>query len=273
MSSTILLNSNNFDSSLGLIGDTPSLTKKEEFDLAIDFMNNNNIESAKQLVLANLRFVAHIARGYSGYGLPLNDIVQEGNIGLMKAVKRFDPNKGVRLVTFAVYWIRSEIKEYVLRNFRTVKLATTKSQRKLFFNLRKSKKTLENLTKNEAAALSESLNVDIKSVYEMEIRLSGSDVGFDLTGDDFFASENYLKNTDDPSSIVERNDLAEYKKKLLSKALSSLDERKQFIMKSRWLSEEKITLIELSNIYGVSAERIRQLESEALTSIKKAMDF
>jgi len=272
----ISLNSENFDSSLNVIGQTNKLNAEEECNLALRYRDEGDIEAAKQLVLANLRFVAHVARGYTGYGLPLSDIVQEGNIGLMKAVKRFNPDRGVRLVSFAVHWIRAEIHEYVIKNWRIVKIATTKSQRKIFFNLRKSKKNLGWLSKNEAEAIAENLNVDLKTVYEMETRLDGKDMAFDLPEDSndetFSAPTTYLEQTNaDPALLLENSNWQGHKESLLSSALDNLDERSQDIVTNRWLAEKKMTLHELADRYNVSAERIRQLEKNAMTKLKGAI--
>lgn len=274
----ISLNSNNFDSSLNVIGQTNKLNAEEEHILALRYRDEDDIEAAKQLVMANLRFVAHVARGYSGYGLPLSDIVQEGNIGLMKAVKRFNPDMGVRLVSFAVHWIRAEIHEYVIKNWRIVKVATTKSQRKIFFNLRKSKKNLGWLSKDEAEAIAENLNVDLKTVYEMETRLDGKDMTFDLPEDSneesFGSPVTYLEQHNaDPALLLEKSDWQDHKESLLSNAINNLDERSQDIVTNRWLSEKKMTLHELAERYSVSAERIRQLEKNAMNKLKGAVSI
>jgi RNA polymerase sigma-32 factor len=274
----ISLNSNNFDSSLNVIGQTNKLNAEEEHILALRYRDEDDIEAAKQLIMANLRFVAHVARGYSGYGLPLSDIVQEGNIGLMKAVKRFNPDMGVRLVSFAVHWIRAEIHEYVIKNWRIVKVATTKSQRKIFFNLRKSKKNLGWLSKDEAEAIAENLNVDLKTVYEMETRLDGKDMAFDLPEDSneesFGSPVTYLEQHNaDPALLLEKSDWQDHKESLLSNAINNLDERSQDIVTNRWLSEKKMTLHELAERYSVSAERIRQLEKNAMNKLKGAVSI
>jgi RNA polymerase sigma-32 factor len=274
----ISLNSDNFDSSLNVIGQTNKLNAEEEHLLALRYRDEGDLEAAKQLVMANLRFVAHVARGYSGYGLPLSDIVQEGNIGLMKAVKRFNPDMGVRLVSFAVHWIRAEIHEYVIKNWRIVKIATTKSQRKVFFNLRKSKKDLGWLSKDEAEAIAENLNVDLKTVYEMETRLDGKDMAFDLPEDSneesFSSPVTYLeKKNADPALLLENSNWQEHKESLLSNAISNLDERSQDIVTNRWLSEKKMTLHDLAERYNVSAERIRQLEKNAMNKLKGAVSI
>jgi len=263
-----------FDSYVNAIAQLPKLSADEERQLAFKYREEGDLDAAKELVLSNLRFVVHIARGYSGYGLPLADIVQEGNIGLMKAVKRFDPTMGVRLVSFAVHWIKAEIHEFVIKNWRIVKVATTKAQRKLFFNLRKAKKHLGWLTKDEAEHLAENLSVDLKTVYEMETRLDGNDMAFDRPMDDSsddnnYAPVNYLEQHQaDPALLLEQNDWQDHEVELLTKALSELDERSRDILASRWLSDKKATLHELAERYNVSAERIRQLEKNAMKKIK-----
>ena len=265
-----------FDSYLNLVSQMPKLSEEEERDLAIRFHDHDDLEAARHLVMANLRFVAHIARGYRGYGLPLADIIQEGNVGLMKAVKRFDPSVGVRLVSFAVHWIRAEIHEYVIKNWRIVKVATTKSQRKLFFNLRKSKKHLGWLSKDDAEAIAEGLGVKLDTVYEMEKRLDSHDMAFDKSGDETSGEEsfhvapvNYLeKKNADPAKLLENSDWKGHKEAKLGKALSSLDERSRDILTSRWLNEKKMTLHELADRYGISAERIRQLEKNAMKKLR-----
>ena len=266
-----------FDSYLNAVSHMPKLTPEQEYDLAIRYKEQGDLEAARKLVMSNLRFVAHVARGYSGYGLPLADVMQEGNVGLMKAVKRFDPEVGVRLVSFAIHWIRAEIHEYVIKNWRIVKVATTKAQRKLFFNLRKSKKGLGWLSKNDAEAIAENLNVDIKIVYEMEERLDGRDMAFDLPTDDssedsVSAPENYLEQHEaDPALLLENADWKGHEENLLSQAMSELDERSQDILNSRWLSEKKATLHDLAARYNISAERIRQLEKNAMKKLKAAV--
>jgi len=265
-----------FDSYMNVIGQIPKLTPEQEQELAIRYRDEEDVEAARQLVLSNLRFVAHVARGYSGYGLPLPDIIQEGNIGLMKAVKRFNPDVGVRLVSFAVHWIKAEIHEYVIKNWRIVKVATTKSQRKLFFNLRKSKKDLGWLSKNEAEAIAENLGVDLKVVYEMEKRMDGHDMAFDMPVDDsdenYSSPSTYLNKADtDPALLAEQLDWKNYKEQLLSDALANLDDRSLDILQSRWLSDKKATLHELAARYNVSAERIRQLEKNAMKKLKTAV--
>jgi len=252
----------------------PVLSLDEEQDLARRFRDEEDLDAARLLVMSHLRFVVHVARGYSGYGLALGDLVQEGNIGLMKAVKRFDPDHGVRLVSFAVHWIRAEIHEFVLRNWRIVKVATTKAQRKLFFNLRKSKKRLGWLNQDEVNAVAEDLNVKPEVVMEMESRLSGHDVGFDLTADDdddrpYLAPAAFLEShQDSPDVAIEAEDLEDHYHGMLLDGIDELDDRSRDIIQSRWLIEPKITLQELADKYGVSAERIRQLEAVAMKKLK-----
>jgi RNA polymerase sigma-32 factor len=265
-----------FDSYLNLIAQMPSLSAEKEQDLAVRYRDYGDIEAARELVMSNLRFVAHVARGYSGYGLPLADIVQEGNIGLMKAVKRFDPDLGVRLVSFAVHWIKAEIHEYVIKNWRMVKVATTKAQRKLFFNLRKLKKDTNHLSADDAEAIATSLNVDIKTVYEMEMRLDGQDISLEPSHDDegeqMVAPIAYLEQHGaDPAIMLEKSDWEESKEDKLMAAMANLDERSRDILASRWLNEEKATLHDLAERYQVSAERIRQLEQNAMKKLKNAV--
>lgn len=253
----------------------PILSKEDELSLAKQFRENGDLAAAKKLVMAHLRFVVRIAQGFSGYGLALADLIQEGNVGLMKAVKRFDPKIGVRLVTFAVHWIKSEIHEFILRNWRIVKVATTKAQRKLFFNLRKSTKRLGWFSDDEAAAVAKNLNVSKKDVQVMEGRLlNGADVSFhaeenDAGEDNYYAPENYLTDLSfDVAASVENEDSQEKLKARLHKALASLDKRSREIIELRFLSEEKPTLHELAAKYSISAERIRQLEVAALGKVK-----
>lgn len=255
----------------------PILSHDQERELALRYRDEGDLSAARELVMSNLRFVVHVARGYSGYGLPLPDIIQEGNVGLMKAVKRFDPDIGVRLVSFAVHWIRAEIHEYVIKNWRIVKVATTKAQRKLFFNLRKSKSNLGWLSQDEATAVAEDLGVDIKTVYEMEKRLDGKDTAFDLPQDDSYddgysAPISYLEQHDaDPATLLENAEWRGYEQTKLTRALAELDERSLDILNSRWLADEKATLHELADRYNVSAERIRQLEKNAMKKLKEAV--
>jgi len=256
----------------------PRLEAEEERALAVRFRENGDLEAARELVMANLRFVAHVARGYMGYGLPLPDLIQEGNIGLMKAVKRFDPEVGVRLVSFAVHWIKAEIHEYIIQNWRIVKIATTKAQRKLFFNLRKHKNRLGWLNAEEANSIAEELDVDVNTVYEMEGRLSNYDMAFDAADDsedgekDLSAPVHYLKQANaDPAELLEESDWEENEQNRLIRAIETLDDRSRDIVRSRWLSEEKLTLHDLAARYNVSAERIRQLENSAMKRIKLSM--
>jgi RNA polymerase sigma-32 factor len=252
----------------------PVLSADEEYDLATRLREANDLDAAKRLVLSHLRFVVHVARGYAGYGLQLGDLIQEGNVGLMKAVRRFDPNVGVRLVSFAVHWIRAEIHEFVLRNWRLVRVATTKAQRKLFFNLRKAKKHLGWLSKEEAEAVAADLGVTTRDVAEMEQRLSGRDVSFDPgpEEDETFAPATYLPSPNsDPARSIEREDSDGFDHDRLTAALAKLDERSRAILSRRWLAETKATLHELAAEYGVSAERIRQIEANAIGKLKKQL--
>lgn len=256
----------------------PVLSQEQERTLAEDLYYNNSLEAARQLVMSHLRFVVHIARSYSGYGLPEADLIQEGNVGLMKAVKRFDPTRGVRLVSFAVHWIKAEIHEYILRNWRIVKIATTKAQRKLFFNLRGQKKQLGWLSQAEAEAIAADLNVDVKDVQSMEGRLAAFDTAFeapsDAESDDAWqAPANYLEDLrHDPAALAEEEDWQDRSEQKLKLALDELDERSQDIVARRWLAEEKATLHELAAEYGVSAERIRQLEQNAMKKLRASME-
>ena len=252
----------------------PILSAEEEFELATRLRDNNDLEAAQTLVISHLRFVAHIARGYAGYGLPIGDLIQEGNVGLMKAVKRFDPNVGVRLVSFAVHWIRAEIHEYVLKNWRLVKVATTKAQRKLFFNLRKAKKHLGWLSKDETEAVANDLGVSAREVTEMEQRLSGRDISFDPAPaeDDDYAPMAYLPSLgSDPAELAERDDWNADSHDRLGQALDELDERSRDIVARRWLADQKATLHELAAEYEISAERIRQIEAKAISKLKSFM--
>jgi RNA polymerase sigma-32 factor len=264
------------DAYIQAVGSVPVLSKEDEQALARQYLESEDLEPARQLVMAHLRFVVHIAKGYTGYGLPLNDLIQEGNVGLMKAVKRFDPDYDVRLVSFAVHWIRAEIHEFVLRNWRIVKVATTKAQRKLFFNLRKNKKSLAWLSHAETEAVADDLGVSAKEVTEMEKRLSARDALFDPTpgSDDerAFAPAHYLPATNaDPAKIVENADWHGDATDRMSSALATLDDRSRDIMQSRWLTDKKKTLHELADVYGVSAERIRQIEANAIKKLRNAM--
>jgi len=264
------------DSYIDRVSQIPVLSKEDEVALAVRFRSDADLDSARQLVLSHLRFVVHIARGYLGYGLPMGDLVQEGNVGLMKAVKRFDPTVGVRLVSFAVHWIRAEIHEYVLRNWRLVKVATTKSQRKLFFNLRKMKKNLAWLSEEETQAVARDLGVDVRDVREMEQRLSARDMSFDPTPEsdeeEAYSPAMYLPASNaDPAIEVEREEWEEDSSDRLTMALERLDERSRNILKRRWMTDDKATLHELADEYGISAERVRQVESNAISKLKGLM--
>ena len=253
------------------------LSAEREQELAERLYYGECVDSARELVLAHLRFVVHIARSYSGYGLAEADLIQEGNVGLMKAVKRFDPNKGVRLVSFAVHWIKAEMHEYILRNWRIVKVATTKAQRKLFFNLRSQKKALGWLSAEETRAIAADLGVDEAEVTRMEGRLASRDIAFDAPADtdeeeSWHAPQHFLSDGQmDPSQLAEAEDFAESSAAQLQVALIDLDERSRDILERRWLVEDKATLHELAAEYGVSAERIRQLETNALKKLRTAM--
>ena len=262
------------DAYIGAVNRIPVLTAEEEQSLARRFRDEEDLDAAKQLVLSHLRFVVHVARGYQGYGLGMGDLVQEGNIGLMKAVKRFDPDQGVRLVSFAVHWVRAEMHEFILRNWRIVKVATTKAQRKLFFNLRRAKKRLGWLNAEEVRAVAKDLNVSEREVREMESRLSGRDVGFDLGNDDNDdappAPSAYLIDQGaDPSLTYAREDHEDNQLELLREGLAELDPRSRDIVRRRWLDDDnKVTLQELADEYGVSAERIRQIEAAAMKKMR-----
>jgi len=269
----------NVDSYTNLVHSTPMLTAEEEYDLATRLQQNGDVNAAQRLILSHLRFVNRIAKGYSGYGLPVADLVQEGNIGLMKAVKRFDPDKGVRLVSFAVHWIRAEIHEYVIRNWRIVKIATTKAQRKLFFNLRSAKKRLGWLNPEEVEAVAADLGVTPDNVMDMERRLAQPDTSFDLPSDaddeDYsFSPAAYLEGPEnaDPSIELEQVDYADDQHHKLVEALETLDERSRDIVSQRWLNDDgKSTLHTLADQYQVSAERIRQIENNAMKKLKHLM--
>jgi len=255
----------------------PSLTAEEEIELGMRLKKSNDLEAAKTLILSHLKLVVKVAKGYSGYGLPQSDLVQEGNIGLMKAVKRFDPERGVRLVSFAIYWIKAEIQEYIVKNWRLVKTATTKAQRKLFFNLRSMKKTIQPLKSDEINSIAKELNVKPEDVREMEYRLNGNEISLDYGSDeseeDVYRPIAYLKDeTPEPSEQMEINQSEGNDLSSLSKALSSLDERSRLILEERWLKDKDAsTLHELADKLGVSAERIRQIEQAAMKKIKLLM--
>lgn len=262
---------------ISAVNGIPILTADEEREYAQRWFHHQDLAAAQKLVLPHLRFVVHIARSYSGYGLPQADLIQEGNIGLMKAVKRFNPEMGVRLVSFAIHWIKAEIHEYVLRNWRIVKVATTKAQRKLFFNLRGAKKKLSWLTGEERLAVAADLGVSESEVLEMESRLAAHDQSFDLANDeseeDVFAPANYLEaDWGRPERDLVDGDWDQHSSNQLQQALSTLDERSQAILQARWLDDDnKATLQELADRYQVSAERIRQLENNALKKLRKTM--
>ena len=256
---------------LAQLRETPLLSKEQEEELFHRLQNSEDVDAARKLVLSHLRFVVHIAKSYKGYGLPLLDIIQEGNVGLMKAVKKFDSSKKVRLLSFAIYWIRAEIHEFVLKNWRMVKVATTKAQRKLFFKLR-SKKTSSNwLSEQEANDIASELNVDSKTVKLMESRLSGTDVAFDPIEEDENAPAGYLTQNTNPLSVLETQDSNDDSSKKLNLALNKLDERSRDIIFQRFLSEKKPTLDELSKKYCVSKERIRQIEEKSLNTLKETI--
>ncbi|WP_313316825.1 RNA polymerase sigma factor RpoH [Stenotrophomonas sp.] len=263
------------DAYIGAVHQIPVLSVDEEQELSRRFRDAQDLNAARELVHSHLRFVVHVARGYNGYGLQLGDLIQEGNIGLMKAVKRFDPDMGVRLVSFAVHWIRAEMHEFILKNWRIVKVATTKAQRKLFFNLRKSKTRLGWMNAAEVSAVAKDLNVSEREVMEMESRLSGRDIGFDAPSDDDDdhappSPAAYLVARDeDPSQAYEREDSEDNQLSLLREGLAKLDQRSRDIIARRWLdADSKVTLQELADEYGVSAERIRQIEANALKKMK-----
>ena len=266
------------ESYLSSIHAIPILTKEQEQELALKLYEEDDLDAARQLVIHHLRFVVHIARSYQGYGLPLGDIIQEGNVGLMKAVDKYDPHRGVKLVSFAVHWIKAEIHEYILKNWRLVKIATTKAQRKLFFNLRSKKKSLDWLTKEEAEKIANDLNVEVKDVLHMENRLSSNDSSFDApapTGsddDEIMSPSQYLEDkTYDPEVIVANEQADQVNKNDLVDALKILDDRSKDILQRRYLGDQKATLHDLADEYEVSAERIRQIESSALKKLKSVM--
>ena len=260
---------------ISIVNQAPVLTKEEEHALAVKFKENNDLDAARQLVLSQLRFVVHIARTYSGYGLPLADIIQEGNVGLMKAVKKFDPDKGVRLVTYAVHWIRAEIHEFVFDNWKIVKVATTKAQRKLSFKLRNSKKKIGWLTNDEKSLIANDLGVKTRDVETMEQRLASKDVLFDRPED---GSDSYVSPAgflpapnSDPSRLVEKENWLESNIELLSEAMDNLDNRSKEVLKLRWLTEEKVTLKELAKKFNVSLERVRQIEEQAILDLREQL--
>ncbi len=265
------------DKYLSQVYQIPVLTREEELDLTTEFFETEDVKLAHKLVIAHLRFVVHIAKSYAGYGLPLADIIQEGNVGLLKAVTKFDPNKGVRLVSFAVHWIKAEIHEFILKNWRIVKIATTKAQRKLFFNLRSKKKNTGWLTDEEAKRIAKELDVSVKEVMHMENRLNSADSSFDVPTDEednekAFSPSQYLEdNSFNPEDITEQKNYEEVNHTALLKNISALDKRSQDIIRARWLDDNKITLNELADKYSVSAERIRQIEATAFKKLKTAL--
>ncbi|HKV96090.1 MAG TPA: RNA polymerase sigma factor RpoH [Gammaproteobacteria bacterium] len=267
------------DAYMHAVSSIPVLSATEEHALALRFRDQQDLDAARLLVLHHLRFVVHVARGYLGYGLPLGDLIQEGNIGLMKAVKRFDPDVGVRLVSFAVHWIKAEMHEFILKNWRIVKVATTKAQRKLFFNLRSSKKRLGWMNRKEVEIVAKELKVSTAEVLEMESRLAGQDITFDTTPETEdedshnVAPATYLAadTQSDPALALERSDWEQRSEDQLHRALVKLDDRSRHIMQRRWLDDNKATLQELANHYGVSAERIRQLETNAIRKLGTLM--
>jgi RNA polymerase sigma-32 factor len=272
-----LLPTGNIDAYISAAYQIPVLTPEEERDLAVRLRDNGDMEAARRLVLSHLRFVIRIARGYLGYGLPLPDLIQEGSVGLMKAVRRFEPDMGVRLVSFAVHWIRAEIHEYILRNWRIVKVATTKAQRKLFFNLRSAKKRLGWFTRAEVEGVAAELGVKPETVLEMESRLANQDLSFD--GDDSddddapSAPATYLPDMRmEPATALEREDTASDRRERLMSALRGLDDRSKTILQARWLTEKKQTLHELAQQFGVSAERIRQIEKNAMKKLRLQLE-
>lgn len=266
------------DAYIHRVNQIPMLSAEEEYNCAERFHTEGDLESARRLVLAHLRYVVRVARGYLGYGLPLNDLIQEGNVGLMKAVKRFDPKMGVRLVSFAVHWIKSEIHEYVLRNWRIVKIATTKAQRKLFFNLRQMKTRLGWLNSEEINAIANDLGVSPKDVLIMEKRLNAMDASYDASPADdeeegFKSPAHYLHDVNsDPAYLIEQETSEERGREHLLLALERLDERSQDILQQRWLAEDKATLHDLADKYSVSAERVRQLEKNAMKKLRQYME-
>ena len=275
------LPSNSTDAYIARLKQIPVLTAQEETELAERYYQHQDLAAAKKLIIANLRFVVHIAQTYTGYGLALADLIQEGNIGLMKAVKRFDPKVGVRLISFAVHWIKAEIQEFILRNWRIVKIATTKAQRKLFFNLRKMKPHLGWFNQKEIEAVAHDLGVKPETVREMESRLASKDMSLDISANEntdnqstsYSLLDTHFEDTRyDPARLLEASDTTESRQDNLHKALTQLDEREQSIIRERWLAEPKDTLQELATRYQVSAERVRQLEQKAIKSLRLAIE-
>lgn len=265
----------NLGAYINTVHQIPILTPDEERELAKRYYQDGDVEAARLLVMSHLRFVIHIARSYSGYGLSQADLIQEGNLGLMKAVKRFDPTKGVRLVSFAVHWIKAEIHEFVIKNWRIVKVATTKAHRKLFFNLRSLKKSSNQLSLEEAEAIAKDLNVTVKQVLEMESRLTSYDASFELQDSDDedgrYAPQLFLEDGVNPAEMVEDADWEENTTTALKEAMDGLDERSRDIITQRWLADQKSTLHDLAAVYNISAERVRQIEKNAMDKIREAM--
>ena len=265
------------DAYINIVNQSPILSREEERELAYRYKHENDLDAARQLIMSQLRFVVHIARTYNGYGLPLADLIQEGNIGLMKAVKKFNPDKGVRLVTYAVHWIRSEIHEFVFNNWKIVKVATTKAQRKLFFKLRSSKKKLGWLTNDEKKLIAQDLGVKSKDVATMEQRFASVDMSYDLRNTDsekdYVSPAGFLPSPNsDPSQIVEKDNWLEGKTEELTKALQTLDQRSKEILIQRWLTDKKVTLKKLAKQYKVSIERIRQIEDNAIKDLREKLE-
>jgi len=265
------------DAYINIVNQSPILSREEERELAYRYKHENDLDAARQLIMSQLRFVVHIARTYNGYGLPLADLIQEGNIGLMKAVKKFNPDKGVRLVTYAVHWIRSEIHEFVFNNWKIVKVATTKAQRKLFFKLRSSKKKLGWLTNDEKKLIAQDLGVKSKDVATMEQRFASVDMSYDLRNTDsekdYVSPAGFLPSPNsDPSQIVEKDNWLEGKTEELTKALQTLDQRSKEILIQRWLTDKKVTLKKLAKQYKVSIERIRQIEDNAIKELRAKLE-
>ena len=262
------------DAYIGAVHQIPVLSVEDEQALALRYRDHEDLDAARELVYSHLRFVVHVARGYSGYGLQIGDLIQEGNIGLMKAVKRFDPSRGVRLVSFAMHWIKAEIHEYILKNWRLVKVATTKAQRKLFFNLRSLKPGSETLTPAQVADVAHQLSVKPEDVVEMETRLGGHDLALEANGDEdeAFAPIAYLEdNRSEPTRVLESRARDHLQSEGLSTALAGLDERSRRIVEARWLCDDPATLHELAAEFGVSAERIRQIETKAMQKMRAAL--
>ncbi|MCL1090630.1 RNA polymerase sigma factor RpoH [Shewanella profunda] len=277
MALTVPRGSSSLEAYIHSVTSISMLDAEAEYELAKRLQETGDLQAAKQLIMSHLRFVVHVAKGYSGYGLPQADLIQEGNIGLMKAVKRFDPNVGVRLVSFAVHWIKAEIHEYVLKNWRIVKVATTKAQRKLFFNIRKAKKRLGWFSDEEVTMVAENLGVSKADVTEMESRMAAQDPAFDLTSDNDdeqdFAPVHYLEDhSSDLAENIENDNWESNAQGRLLSAIKTLDERSQHILRARWLDDNKTTLQELAETYQVSAERIRQLEKNAMNKLKACME-